>query len=449
MFANLKNRLHALTTDQRFVGILRGSAWALAGQSSSALLGLITSVFIARHYGAEVMGTVAVVTSVLALMTIFTLLGTDTAVLRLLPKHLVRYSATSARKVYQQTALMVTWVALGAGLLLFLGARPLAEHFFSKPDLTFYLALTAPFLLFSSLKQLNTQAIRGLGRIRYYSLMLVLSALINLFLLLLLKFLYFQPTDPLYSLFASLVGGALIGWVILGKCFAARISAADQVHTASYRSILEISLPMLVTYTFFFFIGQSGTMFLGIFQPAEQIGYYDVAMKLSSLVTFILTAINAMVAPRFAELYHAGKMDELFAVAHKAAKLIFWATVPILLFLIILGKPLLGLVFGANFTKAYPALVLLVIGQFVNAASGATGFVIYMTGDEKILRNYTVVTAILNIALSLILIPRFGIAGAALASAVGISVLNGALLIYIWKRHGRITGYLPFLSLRP
>lgn len=444
--ATCKRKLQALTSDERFAGILRGSIWAMAGQAISALLSMVVSILVARLYGAEVMGTVAVITSVLTLLTTFTVLGMDTSILRLLQEHLVKYSAASALNIYRKIRTMVAWPSLGAGLLLFLGAQILAEKVFGKPHLAFYLALIAPFVLISSLKTINTQALRGLLQIRSYSLMLVLPALANLLFLLLLKVTFFNPDDPIYSLLASLFLSGLVGWIILRKSFTNKIGAEDRVQAASCRSILDISLPMLVTSYLFFFIAQSGTMILGIFHPEEQIGYYDVAMKLSAQVTFILTAINAMVAPRFAELYHAGKMEELFHVARKAAKLIFWTTAPLLLFLIILGKPLLGFVFGAKFINAYPSLVLLAIGQFANASSGATGFFIYMTGDEKILRNCAIITALVNIVLGFILIPKFGIIGASLATAAGVTFLNGISLLYTKKKYGRSTGYFPFLS---
>jgi len=66
-------------------------------------LSLISSIIIARFYGADVMGIVAVIYSFLLLATIFTVLGTDTSVLCFIPEHLVKYSPTSAFKIYRKT----------------------------------------------------------------------------------------------------------------------------------------------------------------------------------------------------------------------------------------------------------------------------------------------------------------------------------------------------------
>jgi len=443
---NFRRKFEALTADEKFSEILSGSAWAMAGQVMASGIGLTISVVIARVHGSGVMGTVAVINSLLTLMAIFTTLGTDTVILRLIPEHLVKYSAPSALRVFHQTQRLVLWASLFAGLLLFLGSGPLADKMFGKPQLGFYLALTSPFLLFNSQKLLITQTVRGLRLIRLYSLLLFAPALINLIILLVLNSYSCAPDNPVYSLFASLVFSGFLGWVIANKGFRQTITPSNQEGSLSNRELISLSLPMLTTSALFFFTSQTGVIILGIFRPESQVAYYDVAVKLSLLVGFVLTATNAMAAPRFAELFHAGKMDELFYVARKSAKLIFWSTLPVIFVLIVLGRPLLTLVFGPEFAKAYPALLLLMTGQFVNAASGSTGFFMNMTGHQNMLRNFTAITALLNIGLSLALIPNFGVEGAAFATMIGISLLNGIILLYIKRKYGRTTGYFPFLE---
>jgi O-antigen/teichoic acid export membrane protein len=441
-----KRKLQALVADEKFSEILTGSAWALAGQVLATGLGLAVSVIIARYYGAEVMGTVAVINSLLGLATVFALLGTDSALLRLLPEHLVNHSPASAAQIYRKARRLVIGASLGLGLLLFLGSRLLAEWVFSKPQLGLYLALSAIFLVCSVLVSLNTQAVRGLRLSRLFGVMLVLPGLANLLLLLLLTVFFFDLDNPVYTLFFSLAVTAISGWIIIAKVFKKKIGPNDQVIALPTRELLAIAMPMLTTTSLFFLTSQSGVIILGIFHPQAQVGYYALAVKLSALVGFILIAINAMAAPRFAELFHAGQIDELFYVAQKSAKLIFWTTTPVLLALVLLGKPLLRLFFGPEFVQAYPALLVLIVGQFVNAVCGSNGFFMNMTGHENILRNVTAITALLYLGLSLALIPAFGIEGAAFAATVGISFQNVILLLYIKRKYGRGTGYLPFLS---
>jgi O-antigen/teichoic acid export membrane protein len=182
---------------------------------------------------------------------------------------------------------------------------------------------------------------------------------------------------------------------------------------------------------------------LGIYRSESEVGYYSIAVKLATLTAFVLQAINTMAAPKFSELYHTGKMDELFHVARKSTKLIFWTTIPILVVLVLFGKPILGLLFGRDFTVAYPAMVLLIVGQFANSISGSTGNFMNMTGRQKIFRNIIFLSALINIVLCFVLIPRFGINGAAFAGMISLSFWNIYTLIYIKIHFGSSIGYIP------
>jgi O-antigen/teichoic acid export membrane protein len=153
-----------------------------------------------------------------------------------------------------------------------------------------------------------------------------------------------------------------------------------------------------------------------------------------------------MAAPKFSELYHTGRMDDLFHVARKSSKLIFWTTAPILITLVLFGRPLLGLFFGEDFTVAYVALIMLAIGQLVNSVCGSTGYFMNMTGHQNAFRNIMFCSALINITLSLALIPRFGMNGAAFAGMVSLASWNIYTLIYIRVKFGRTIGYVPLLE---
>ena len=85
-----------LTSDRNFSEILTGSIFALAARIAATGMTLVSSILIARFYGAGVMGILAVVNSFLMLVTIFTVLGTNSSLLRLIPEHIVKHSVFKA-----------------------------------------------------------------------------------------------------------------------------------------------------------------------------------------------------------------------------------------------------------------------------------------------------------------------------------------------------------------
>ncbi len=443
MRSHIKHKLQNLISDHRFSEILTGSAWALSARVLSTGFGLVASIIIARFYGADVVGIVTVVNSFLMLATIVTVLGTQTSLLRLIPEHLVKYSPTSAFRVYRTTQFMVIGASFITGIVFFLCADLIAAKVFSKPHLSFYFALASIFVVFKSLMLLNTQAVRGLRLIRVFALMQVLPQGFNLLLLVSLGLLWPSKDVPVYAILGGFAITGILGWFVMEYEFRRKMQPQDPVHPMPARGILSISIPMLMTQTMTFVIGQTGVIMLGMFRSEAEVGYYAIAVKLATLTAFILRAVNSMAGPKFSELFHSDKMDELFYVAKKSAKLIFWTTTPVLLGLVIFGQPILYIAFGQEFTVAYPALVVLVLGQFVHSISGATGLFMNMTGKHNVFRNIVVVAAATNIGLNLLLTPDYGIYGAAVAAMVSLAGWNIATLGYIKLKFGRTTGYFP------
>lgn len=96
---------------------------------------------------------------------------------------------------------------------------------------------------------------------------------------------------------------------------------------------------------------------------------------------------------------------------------------PVLLTFVLVPGFVMGL-FGPEFEVGASVLVILALGQFVNVSTGSVGFVLIMTGRERMARNNAAVAAGVNIVLQVLLIPRFGAVGAAIATAVSVALLN-------------------------
>lgn len=439
-------KIQKILADKSFFEILIGSIWALGAQILATCLAMITSIVIARMYGAEIMGTVALINSYLMLASIVTVLGTNTSIMRLIPEHVVKFSMTSAFKIYRKTQFFVASVSVIVGFFLFFGSDLIAGEIFSKPHLYPLFALASVFLVFKSLLDFNTQSIRGLRLVRVFALMRVLPSLANLLFLFGSTYVFFNQYNPVYAVFSSFLIASVTGMFFMEKEFKKNIKYSEKIKETSLKNILSISFPMLMTGMLTFVIGQTGVVLLGIFRGESEVGYYDTVVKLASLTAFVLQAINAMIAPKFSELYHSGKIKKLLRLARKSTKLIFWTSTPILLVLTFFGKFILKTLFGEPFVVGYSAMLFLVIGQFVNAISGSTGIFMNMTGNEKKFRNIIAISSVINVVLSVVLIPRFGMYGAAFAAMISMIFWNICTLLFIRTKFGCFVGYFPLVT---
>lgn len=88
-------------------------------------------------------------------------------------------------------------------------------------------------------------------------------------------------------------------------------------------------------------------------------------------------------------------------------------------------------------------MLILVTGQFVNSASGSTGYFMNMTGNQVVYQNVMLGAILLNVVLNVLLVPRYSILGAALAAAGAVIFWNVYFLMFIKRKYGKTIGYIP------
>jgi O-antigen/teichoic acid export membrane protein len=181
---------------------------------------------------------------------------------------------------------------------------------------------------------------------------------------------------------------------------------------------------------------QASTLILGFFVPDAEIGIYRVAAQISVSASFGLQAVNLVVAPHFTALYAKGDRARLQRLVTASARVIGAINVGITLAYVLLGRLFLELIFGPAYLGAYTPLLILLVGQAVNSATGSVGMLLNMTWHERDTAKGLAVSAILNVALNLLLVPLLGIVGAAVATAGALITWN----VLLWRAVRRRLG---------
>tara|TARA_R110001599_G_scaffold99341_1_gene254712 strand:- start:12632 stop:13951 length:1320 start_codon:yes stop_codon:yes gene_type:complete len=193
--------------------------------------------------------------------------------------------------------------------------------------------------------------------------------------------------------------------------------------------------------------GYLDTLILGFFREDAEVGLYRVAIQFSLIVSFGLTVLNQMLHPYFSRFTTSKDFGGLQQLAVNSSLVIFGvAAIPAIIF-ILFGGEILDAIYGEEYLAGLIALKVLVVGQLINAAFGSVGALLNMGGYEKDSMKGMLIAVGLNVLLDLILIPVFGIEGAAVASAISISTWNVILRYYVKKRLGiESSGLLYYLK---
>ncbi len=189
--------------------------------------------------------------------------------------------------------------------------------------------------------------------------------------------------------------------------------------------------------------GFADSVILGIFRSAAEVGIYAAAQRMALLTTFSLIAVNSIAAPKFAALYKAGDLHTIERIAQMSNVFMLLLASPLLLAFFLLPERIMA-IFGRDFVVGRNVLVILSIGQLFNVITGSVGCVLLMTAYEKVMKWINVSAASSNIVLGWILIPNFGIIGAALASSTSLILLNLLALLSVFKLLTIST--VPFIS---
>ena len=212
------------------------------------------------------------------------------------------------------------------------------------------------------------------------------------------------------------------------------------------KNILAISIPLMFAQSVQFIMAWTDKLMIGNMMTSQDVGIYHIAFKLSMFASIGLMAINSIAAPKFAELYAKQDFDGLKKVVNQSTKLIFWSTIPLVAIFFIFPEFLLG-IFGDKFKIGVTAFIFLSCGRLISSFSGSVGNILQMTGNQNIYAKILFLGAILNVLLNLILIPRYGINGAAIASMCGLTVWNLSMVLVVKKKFGFYTFYIPFVKI--
>ena len=182
--------------------------------------------------------------------------------------------------------------------------------------------------------------------------------------------------------------------------------------------------------------GQTDILLLGLMASDAEVGLFRVADQIAVLVLFGQQVISSVLAPHFAHMHATGEHESLQRLMTASARVILALTFPVVLVLIIFGKPVLAGFFGSEFEAAYGPLVILCLGQFLNASMGPVSLLLSMTGHERDMMTGMGISVVVNIMFNLILIPLYGMYGAAITTVLTLATWNLILRRQVRRRLG-------------
>jgi len=447
MLHKLKEKYIKLTSEKNFAEILRGSSISFLSKIFNLLMGFVFSILVTRWYGAEVMGIYSLVTVYMMFAGMVSFLGLNTSIVRMIPEHIAKFSIFSAERIYYKFFKLVFFLSFVTSIVAYSSVDFIAVNIFKKDFMSFLFAIASLFIIPQAFMSLNLQVVRSLKAIKLLATVEIASSICKVIILIILFYLFNDKYDSVYALFLSNFIMAIVSFYIVFSLFNSK--KKDSIDSTNYyeptvKYIFSISLPMFLTSGMIMLILQIDTVMLSMYSTLKAVGIYAVIVKLAGLSIFVTASINTIAGPKISELFHSGKMDELKNMTQKTTKFAVLITLPIILITIIFGKYLLS-VFGSEFVEGYNTLIILLSALFISTTAGSEGYFLNMTGHQKVYNYILILSSMLNIGLNYLLIPKYGIEGAAVASLISKGFWMLIASLYIKRKFNFYICYIPFL----
>lgn len=225
---------------------------------------------------------------------------------------------------------------------------------------------------------------------------------------------------------------AMLAWRV--RTLVRRLPAQDR-DVSERSSWLKVSAVLLLMAIVQEVLNQIDLILLGLLGSNAEAGLFAAAQRLSSIATIGLVAIAIVASSHLSAAFHRGDLEKVAAIARLSARFALLATMVLAGSLALLAPFILPF-YGPSFGAATPMLLVLLVGALANSATGLAGYLLALTGHERAALVILSITLVIILTIEIILIPRLGGLGAAIGSAVGLSLWNVLMTLYA----RRVTG---------
>ena len=407
-----------------------GAAIAGLGDLSYGVLRYATNVAMTHMVSPSVYGIFGEVYTAALILGWIAKLGFDGVLVRLLPAHRVKDERNLAGGLIRSA----TWIILTSGLVIgaafFAFAAIIARQVYHDPSYGLPLQEVALLIPLMALQVVFSCGLLAFKEIKWKVYVDRLSQpVITLIALAIFYLLGWRMEALSFSAIVGFLCSVLIGQVVLGRVL--KRFTGDTPPRYAPKVWACVAIPLFFSGLVHSILSSTDILFLSMFSTSVQAALYIVADRVSFFVAMPLLALNTIFLPMIAEYQANGKHEQLASMFKMVTKWSLSLSLPVFLCCLVFHEAILG-VFGSQYTAGGLVLVILCFGNLVDAGTGSVLQMLSMTGRLRIVSINSIIAIIINIGLSLILVPPFNMLGAALAAALTVIMINGLCLIEVY-----------------
>jgi O-antigen/teichoic acid export membrane protein len=389
----------------------------------SMFLGFLLIIFLGRYMGAEDLGYYRMISTIFGIAMLFATMGIPVAII----KYVSEFNNDNEIKEEIVSAGLIASFFLGilSFAIVYLSANVVA-HFFEMPELSSMLKILSfvfPFSIINSMLIGFINGIREMNKNAYVSIFQGTSLLI---LSIILVFNYGIDGAVWSIVLSSILTTLLILSLqrISSLSFQKLVSNSIQIINFGSKTVISNAVN-LINYN-------ADILMIGYFMASTDVGVYSVAVMFAKVIWLFPDSVQKITLPLISEYHAKNKQDYIKIVVDKCMKYSFLFLIFSSTFLFFFGAEIVDAIFGIEFEQAYFPLIILLIGTTIYGTTKSVGSIFASVGKVNLVYKIPLVSAIINIILNFVLIPSYGINGAAFATSFSL-VISMCLMLYFMK----------------
>lgn len=419
-------------SDSRLAQLVAGKVFVV--RVGSAMLALASQVLLARWMGSFEFGIYIYVWTWVLMIGALSDFGLSSAARRFIPEYTELKSLDRLRGFLTGSRWLAFGVATSIGVVGAVGVTlmaPWLDHFAVVP---LYLAcVTIPVY---GLVQVQAGIAQSYDWPNLALMPFYIWRQLTITVLMGAAYLFGAPTGAVTAMIVAVVttwAVTIAQLVMLGRRLKTKVPTGPKLYET--KTWVATSLPIFVVEGFYLLLTYVDILALEHYRTPDEVAVYYAGARLLAIVAFVYFAIAGATTHKFTQYHISGDQKRLASFFAETIKWTFWPSLLACALILALGRPLLGL-FGAGFQSGYDVMFILAIGMLSRAAVGPAERLLNMLGERKQCAFIYATAFAINLVLCMVLIPRIGIEGAAVATSSALVVESIALYLVAKRRLG-------------
>ncbi len=409
-----------------------GSLWIGAGFVAGSVLEYGVKVVLARFLGPESYGVFTQGLAVAQVTAVIALLGLH----RGMPRFVSYYKGLDAPGHVAAAIRTSFLLGTGGGIVASIGlfaAAPVIATVFEEPALVGPLRLFAAAILPLGLYYLTIAVLRGRQNARDKVLLSDVGLpVVEIVLLAVLLSLGYGVTGAVTAYLLAVIAAAGVGLLLARRAISQPIRSAGFVP----RELVTFCWPLLVVSIALVINKWIDVLMLGWLTESADVGVYEVSLSIAGFTNIFLVSVNYMFMPVASELWAEDRGDAIKDTYRTTTRWVVTGLLPLVTILLLYPGELLQLLFGSAYAAGATAMSVLTVGYGFGTAVGPAGMALIAVDRTKRFMTAMIILGLADILLNLLLIPRYGIVGAAIGMTAGVIVANLLLLVFLRRNLG-------------